>query len=83
MKIKCDNPGEVPILMINAVKGTFGFADPKGKDCGVLGCGVLRLPRSTLSQRKGDLRPTESLGTGAPFWLIGDLIPHWALAAYC
>ena len=31
MKIKCDNPGEVPILMINAVKGTFGFADPKGK----------------------------------------------------
>ena len=31
MKVKCDNPGEVPILMINTVKGTFGFADPKDK----------------------------------------------------
>lgn len=31
MKVECDNPGEVPILMINTVKGTFGFAGPNGK----------------------------------------------------
>lgn len=65
--------------MINAVKGTFGFADPKGK---ALVVGSSDSP-GALSPKKGGLRPTESLGTGAPSWLIGDLIPHWASAAYC